>query len=46
MTELFEYFQLWDILQDFLLSHKEDGHAWMLTMTGTFSSKSTYHVFF
>jgi hypothetical protein len=27
MIGLFEYFQLWDILQDFLLSHEEDRHT-------------------
>lgn len=46
MIGLFEYFQLWDILLDIVLSDEEDHHSWRLDASGQYTSKSAYHAFF
>ena len=43
---LFEYFQLWDIIQDFLLTTTEDLHSWRFESSGFFSSRLAYRAFF
>lgn len=43
---LFEYFQLWDLLQDTLLYHEDDCHTWRFEVSGKFTSKSAYRAFF
>jgi hypothetical protein len=42
---LFEFFQLWDILQETILTQDADVHLWRLEASGHFSSKSSYRVF-
>lgn len=42
----FEYFQLWDIIQDFLLTTTKDSHSWRFESSGIFTSKSAYQAFF
>ena len=46
MIGLFEYFQLLDIIQDFLLTTTEDLHNWRFESSGFFSSRSAYRAFF
>jgi len=46
MIGLFEYFQLWDIIQDFMLSPNEDSHSWRFETSGVFTTKSAYRAFF
>ena len=43
---LFEYFQLWNIIQDFLLTTTEDLHSWRFESSGFFSSRLAYRAFF
>ena len=46
MIGLFEYFQLWDIIQDFMRSPNEDSHSWRFESSGVFTTKSAYRAFF
>jgi hypothetical protein len=46
MIRLYEYFQLWDALQDIQLSEGEDCHTWWFDSSGQFSNKSAYKAFF
>jgi hypothetical protein len=46
MIGLYEYFQLWDALQDIQLSEGEDCHTWRFDSSGQFSNKSAYRAFF
>jgi len=46
MIGLFEYFQLWDMMQDILLSKEDNQHSWRLEGSGQFTSKSAYRAFF
>jgi len=43
---LFEYSQLWDIIQDFLLTTTKDLHGWRFESSGFFSSRSAHRAFF
>jgi hypothetical protein len=43
---LFEFFQLWDLIHEVVLSQEEDQHIWKLDGSGCFSSKSAYRAFF
>lgn len=43
---LFEFFQLWDSLQEVVLSDSSDKHIWKLSPSGAYSSKSAYRAFF
>lgn len=43
---LWDYFHLWDLIEDFILSEEEDQHIWKLSVTGQFSTKTAYHAFF
>jgi hypothetical protein len=46
MIGLFEYFQLWDMLYEMVLSQVVDQHIWRSDVSGQFSSKSAYCAFF
>jgi hypothetical protein len=37
MIGLLEYFQLWDMMQDILLSQEDDQHSWRLEGSGQFT---------
>jgi hypothetical protein len=43
---LVQYWQVWYSLEDFVLSHDEDGYYWRHEGSGTFTSRSTYRAFF
>ena len=46
LVGLSEYFQLWDALQEVMLSDDKDTHIWRFTASRTFSSRSAYRGFF
>jgi len=43
---LFEYFQLWDLLHETVLTQDADVHLWRPETSCHFSSKSAYRAFF
>ncbi|GJN23995.1 hypothetical protein PR202_gb11699 [Eleusine coracana subsp. coracana] len=42
---LYEYFHLWDALQEVELTTEQDRHIWKWDSSGTFSTKSAYQAF-
>lgn len=44
LVGLFEYFQLWDVLHETILSQDDDVHVWRLEGSGQFTSKSASSV--
>jgi hypothetical protein len=46
MQALFEYFKLWDLVQELHLSEVEDSHLWRFSTTASFTTKSAYEAFF
>lgn len=42
LISLYEYFHLWDIIAEVMLSQDEDIHTWKLDASGQYSSKSAY----
>ncbi|GJN40328.1 hypothetical protein PR202_gb29533 [Eleusine coracana subsp. coracana] len=45
MIGLFEFFQLWDVIQEVFLNDDEDLHLWKLEQSGQYSSRSAYHAY-
>jgi hypothetical protein len=46
MVGLYEFFQLWDALQEVTLSNHQDQHIWHLSNTRNYSTSSAYQAFF
>jgi hypothetical protein len=46
MIGLYEFFQLWDVIQEITLAAYEDQHIWSFSSSGNYSSKSSYRAFF
>uniref|UniRef100_A0A0A9CVB5 Reverse transcriptase zinc-binding domain-containing protein n=1 Tax=Arundo donax TaxID=35708 RepID=A0A0A9CVB5_ARUDO len=46
LAELNEYLQVWDALEEILLTQEEDQHFWKHEASGKYYSKSAYNTFF
>jgi hypothetical protein len=46
MVGLYDFFQLWDAIQEVTLAAHEDQHIWRFSSSGNYSSKSAYRAFF
>ncbi|GJN25071.1 hypothetical protein PR202_gb12855 [Eleusine coracana subsp. coracana] len=45
LVGLYEYFQLWDLIAEILLTQEEDIHIWRLDASGQYISKSAYQAY-
>lgn len=46
LNGLIEYLQFWDLVLDFTLTELDDQHYWKHTVSGTFTPKSAYRLYF